>query len=124
MLDLASMQVMPAIGNNLSAAPVGTTSSELPYNQGIFMVIGGLTAIAWYNIAELNVQIFTTFKSRRGLYFWALLISGWGCVLHALGFILKFFVKTTPILSVTIITIGWWSMVSGKLPCLAVCSVS
>lgn len=79
------------------------------------MAIAAFTAVAWYNVAELNVQVFLTFKRHRGLYFWSLIISSYGCVLHALGFLLKFFELTTnTYLSVTIITIGWYCMVTGQ----------
>ena len=79
------------------------------------MAIAAFTAVAWYNVAELNVQVFLTFKRHRGLYFWSLIISSYGCVLHALGFLLKFFELTSnTYLSVTIITIGWYCMVTGQ----------
>lgn len=79
------------------------------------MSIAAFTAVAWYNVIELNVQVFLTFKRHRGLYFWSLLISSYGCVLHSLGFLMKFFQLTTnEVLSVTIITIGWYCMVTGQ----------
>jgi hypothetical protein len=96
-------------------SPYGTTGAEIPYDQGTFMAIAAFTAVAWYNVAELNIQVFLTFKRHRGLYFWSLLISSYGCVLHALGFLLKFFKLTSNnYLSVTIITIGWYCMVTGQ----------
>lgn len=96
-------------------SPNGTTGAEIPYDQGTFMAIAAFTAVAWYNVAELNIQVFLTFKRHRGLYFWSLLISSYGCVLHALGFLLKFFQLTSnDYLSVTIITIGWYCMVTGQ----------
>ena len=95
--------------------PEGTTGSKIPFSVGTFMAIAAFTAVAWYNVAELNIQVFLTFKRHRGLYFWSLLISSYGCVLHALGFLLKFFQLTTnTYLSVTIITIGWYCMVTGQ----------
>ncbi|KAL9126401.1 MAG: hypothetical protein Q9217_004546 [Psora testacea] len=95
--------------------PDGTTGRAIPFDRGTFMAIAAFTAVAWYNVAELNVQVFLTFKRHRGLYFWSLLISSYGCVLHALGFLLKFFQLTTNnYVSVTIITIGWYSMVTGQ----------
>ena len=79
------------------------------------MAIAAFTAVAWYNVAELNIQVFLTFKRHRGLYFWSLLITSYGCVLHALGFLLKFLVPATNIyISITIITIGWYCMVTGQ----------
>jgi len=97
------------------STPEGTTGQAIPYSVGTFMAIAAFTAVAWYNVAELNVQVFLTFKRHRGLYFWSLLISSYGCVLHALGFLLKFFQLTSNnFLSVTIITIGWYCMVTGQ----------
>lgn len=95
--------------------PSGTTGTKIEFDQGTWMAIAAFTAVAWYNVAELNIQVFLTFKRHRGLYFWSLLISSYGCVLHALGFLLKFFQLTTnDYVSVTIITIGWYSMVTGQ----------
>ena len=95
--------------------PAGTTGAPINFSEGLVMAIAAFTAVAWYNVAELNVQVFLTFKRHRGLYFWSLIISSYGCVLHALGFLLKFFALTTSTyLSVTIITIGWYCMVTGQ----------
>ncbi|MCJ1365801.1 hypothetical protein MMC16_004926 [Acarospora aff. strigata] len=93
----------------------GVTGEHILPSPSIYMTIAAFTAIAWYNVIELNIQVFLTFKRHRGLYFWSLLISSYGCVLHALGFVLKFFTITTnEYLSVTIITIGWYAMVTGQ----------
>ncbi len=84
-------------------------------NPPTYMAISAFTAVAWYNAIELNLQVFLTFKRHRGLYFWSLLISCYGCVLHSLGFLLKFFqITTNNYLSVVIITIGWYAMVTGQ----------
>ena len=96
-------------------APDGTTGAVIPYDKADYMAISAFTAVAWYNVAELNVQVFLTFKRHRGLYFWSLLISSYGCVLHALGFLLKFFGLThNDYISVSIITVGWYCMVTGQ----------
>ncbi len=93
----------------------GTTAAPLHIDKAVFMSIAAFTAIAWYNVIELNVQVFLTFKRHRGLYFWSLLISSYGCVFHSLGFLMKFFLLTTNhVLSVTIITVGWYCMVTGQ----------
>ena len=99
----------PDLSNN------GVNGEKIPVNIPIYMAIGAFTAVAWFNVIELNIQVFLTFKRHRGLYFWSLLISSYGCVLHALGFLLKFF-QITPndYVSCTIITIGWYSMVTGQ----------
>ncbi|KAL8720751.1 MAG: hypothetical protein Q9225_002417 [Loekoesia sp. 1 TL-2023] len=93
----------------------GSTGEAIPFQKATFMAIAAFTAVAWYNVMELNIQVFLTFKRHRGLYFWSLLISSYGCVLHALGFLLKFFRLTPNVyVSVTIITIGWYCMVTGQ----------
>ena len=105
---------------NTENIPDGESGGAIPTDKGIFMAIAAFTAVAWYNVAELNVQVFLTFKRHRGLYFWSLLISSYGCVLHALGFLLKFFQlvsrkqSVNDYVAVTIITIGWYCMVTGQ----------
>ena len=95
--------------------PDGVTGAHISYSVPTYMAMAAFTAVAWYNAMELNVQVFLTFKRHRGLYFWSLIISSWGCVLHALGFLLKFFQLTSnDYVSVTIITIGWYCMVTGQ----------
>ncbi|MCJ1256481.1 hypothetical protein MMC24_004302 [Lignoscripta atroalba] len=104
----------PGPGNGTNPGN-GLTGEAIAPNKAIYMAIASFTAVAWYNVFELNIQVFMTFKRHRGLYFWSLIISSYGCVLHALGFLLKFFQLTdNDYLSVTIITIGWYSMVTGQ----------
>ncbi|MCJ1471058.1 hypothetical protein MMC07_009706 [Pseudocyphellaria aurata] len=97
--------------------PDGVTRVKPDFNTAQEMAVVAFTAIAFWNVIELNIQVFLTFKRHRGLYFWSLIISSWGCLLHALGFLLKFLILTDPkdvYLSVTIITIGWYCMVTGQ----------
>ena len=77
--------------------------------------IATLAAVAWYNAFELIILIFVTFREYHGLYFWSLFVSGSvGLVPYSLGFLLKFFEITSPWLSVTLLTIGWYCMVTGQ----------
>jgi hypothetical protein len=90
-------------------------SGGLETTQPILMIIAAFTAIAWYNCVELNVMIWLRFKRRKGLYFWSLLVCSWGIILHALSFLAKFFqVWTNDYVSVTVIIIGWYAMVTGQ----------
>lgn len=63
---------------------------------------------------ELNITVFLTFRRKGELYFWSLLISSWGLTFHAVGFILKFLVGTSWLLSIPLITTGWVAMVTGQ----------
>ena len=84
---------------------VGVTGA-LPYDPLQYCILAAGTAIAWAYTIELDLVVFYTFRRRKGLYFWALLISSWGCTLHALGFILKFLVGTTWLIDLPFIEIG------------------
>lgn len=89
----------------------GLEQTTLP----LAMTLSAFTAIAWYNVIDLNVLIWLTFKRRRGLYFYSLLASSWGIMIYALAFLMKFFqVWKNNYVSVTFITIGWYAMVTGQ----------
>ncbi|MCJ1377663.1 hypothetical protein MMC17_000759 [Xylographa soralifera] len=92
----------------------GITTGALPYDPVQYCVLAACSAVAWAFAVELNLTIFLTFKRYRGLYFWSLLISAWGCVLHAFGFILKFLVSTSWWVPIPFIEIGWVGMVTGQ----------
>ncbi|KAL8871373.1 MAG: hypothetical protein Q9174_002782, partial [Haloplaca sp. 1 TL-2023] len=77
-------------------------------------LLAAATAVAWAYVIELDLTIFLTFRRRSGLYFWSLLISSWGCVLHALAFILSFLVGTDWHVHLPFIEIGWVAMVTGQ----------
>lgn len=79
------------------------------------MVISAFTAIALVNSLELQVRIWMTFKKRVGLYFWSLNVASLGVAVYALAFVFKFFkVIQNDIISCVLITIGWWTMVTGQ----------
>ena len=62
---------------------------------------------------ELTLQVFFTFRRRKGLYFWSLLVCTWGVALHVLGVILKLFNEGNWIISSIIFKIGWVGNVTG-----------
>ncbi|KAE8422043.1 hypothetical protein BDV36DRAFT_20311 [Aspergillus pseudocaelatus] len=72
-------------------------------------------SISIYNVIELVILVLSTFRRWTGLYFWSLLLSGClGVVPYSLGFMLKFFTHASSFLSVTLLTVGWWTMVTGQ----------
>lgn len=81
----------------------------------IFII--SVTFLSVYNAAELAVLCFLTFRHYRGLYFYSLLISGLAIIPYSLGFLLDLLDITTGDtrwLAVTLITVGWWPMVTGQ----------
>ncbi|KAL8728227.1 MAG: hypothetical protein Q9166_005530 [cf. Caloplaca sp. 2 TL-2023] len=87
---------------------------SLPYSPSDYCILAAATAVAWVFVVELDLTILLTFRRRSGLYFWSLLISSWGCVLHAMGFILKFLVGSGWHVNLPFIEIGWVTMVTGQ----------
>ena len=81
----------------------------------IFIVF--FAGLAMYNAVELVIMVFLTFKRFQGVYFWSLLLSSFGIIPYALGFLLKFMKITTGNLrwlSIFFLTIGWYPMITGQ----------
>ena len=96
-------------------ASEGVTAGRINVNQATFRAIVIMSSIAFYNVIELMFLIFVTFKRYSGLYFYSIVASSLGCFLHGMGFLMKFFQLTQyDYFSVTIITIGWYTMVTGQ----------
>lgn len=68
---------------------VGTrTNPRISETFRIFIVF--FLGLGMYNACEIIVTTLFYFKHYRGLYFWSLLIAGWGIIPYALGFLIKF----------------------------------
>ncbi|OBT82507.1 hypothetical protein VE02_09756 [Pseudogymnoascus sp. 03VT05] len=84
-------------------------------SQSIRTALATLFGISWYNAIELIFLIFNSFHQYKGLYFWSLLLSASiGIMPYSLGFFLKFFQFAESWLSVTLLTVGWYVMVTGQ----------
>ncbi|KAJ5746360.1 hypothetical protein N7520_011542 [Penicillium odoratum] len=101
---------------NITAAGDGITGGYRGSSLGMQITIATLAGVTWYNAFELVTLLFVTFAQYRGLYFWSLLISSsLGLIPYSLGFLMKFFDLTSATwLPVTLLTIGWWCMVTGQ----------
>lgn len=99
-----------------SAPGNGITGGYTGHDLGLQIAMGTFIGIAWYNAIELIALIFVTFRDYRGLYFWSLLISSaFGVLPYSVGFLMKFFQLTSVTwLSVTLLTVGWYTMVTGQ----------
>ena len=79
-----------------------------------------MIAIVLWLFFDVNVGIYRAFKKKHGLYFWSMLLGTWGCLLEALGMVLKFFLparKADPIwpLAVLFIELGWTMYIPSEL---------
>jgi hypothetical protein len=78
------------------------------------LIIAAFTAVAWYNVIEVNVMLWRYFKKHKGLYFWSVLVTSIGIILHSLGMLLEFFVVFRKrYIALCFSTPGWYAMVSG-----------
>jgi len=86
---------------------------QISYSIALTLMV--FISVAIYNVVELTLIIFVTFKRRNGLYFYSLLVATWGIVPYTLGFFFKFYNISTPtVLYLTFIAIGWPCMVTGQ----------
>jgi hypothetical protein len=94
---------------------VGVTGAYTGNSFVLRTTIISFTVVACYNAVELVLLIFATFKQYRGLYFWSLLVASCGVIPHSLGFLFKYFqVISDDFISVAIIVVGWYCMVTGQ----------
>jgi len=91
------------------------TGSYTGTSIGVRIAIATFVGVAWYNVVELIVLIFLTFKRYQGPYFWSMLVSSVGTLLYSVGYLIKFFDLTSATwVPVTLLTVGWWAMVTGQ----------
>ncbi|KAF6840308.1 integral membrane protein [Colletotrichum plurivorum] len=94
------------------AGETGTIS----VSQAQAMVMIAFAAMAYYNTIETFFSIFTTFKRRRGRYFWSMVVSNTGININVIAFVLRYFgyYRQAIFASSIIIPIAWYSMVTGQ----------
>ncbi|KAM7186392.1 hypothetical protein V8F33_011865 [Rhypophila sp. PSN 637] len=83
-------------------------------NPAAVALIAAFCGIAFWMSLELLVLVHLTFRQRRGVYFWSIIITTLGIILQTTGYLLKAFENTWPPVLVTIICkLGWVSNVTG-----------
>ncbi|KAJ5112009.1 hypothetical protein N7532_000054 [Penicillium argentinense] len=83
-------------------------------SRAMAMLIAAFFGISCYNVLEITISIFTTFRCRRGLYFWSMLVATWGILLHAISVFLRFFALAPNFPMCVLVCIGWYAMVTGQ----------
>ncbi|UNI17958.1 hypothetical protein JDV02_004262 [Purpureocillium takamizusanense] len=90
----------------------GGTSDD---GVAISAAIVSFLALSLYNVLELDVIIFSSFRRRRGLYFWSFLAATNGIAPHSIGFLLKNVLNSRNyVLYITLVAVGWVPMVTGQ----------
>lgn len=72
------------------------------------------STLALYNAFELLALIIATFKRRKGLYFWSILLASFGVIPYSVGWTLVHFQPTIAYVGMIIDSIGWVLLVSGQ----------
>ncbi|OLN82428.1 hypothetical protein CCHL11_10230 [Colletotrichum chlorophyti] len=90
----------------------GAIGANLTEPQAI--AIACLATAGMYNVLEIYVLIFTTFRRRRGRYFWSMLVANTGILLHACGGLGRFMQPTKTPIPGTFAHVGWYCMVTGQ----------
>lgn len=94
---------------------MGYSGREDHHDSSYLLPIAVCMGISLYNVLELNLAIFTTFKTRKSLYFWSFLVATNGIAPHTIGFLLKNLVSSDNfILYISLISVGWVLMVTGQ----------
>ena len=83
-------------------------------SRAIAMVMAGLFTLSCYNVLEITISIFATFRRRSGLYFWSMVIATFGILLHAISGFLRYFDLAPNFPMGVLICIGWYAMVTGQ----------
>ncbi|KAJ5113916.1 hypothetical protein N7456_002450 [Penicillium angulare] len=83
-------------------------------SRAVAMVIAAFLALSCFNVLEITLSTFTTFRRRRGLYFWSMLIAAWGTLVHAISGFLRYFALAPNFPMSVLICIGWYAMVTGQ----------
>ncbi|KAF7122466.1 hypothetical protein CNMCM5793_000491 [Aspergillus hiratsukae] len=104
---MAMMALRSTMGFGLSRRASTSYSSD-----SVLVIV--CSTLALYNAFELLVLIITTFKRRKGLYFWSILLASFGVIPYSAGWTLVHFSPTIAYAGMTIASIGWVLLISGQ----------
>lgn len=90
----------------------GAIVDSVPLSRA--MLMAGFLAVACYNSVEIFIVTLSTFKRRRGLYFWSLIASTVGIPLHAIASVMRYFAIAPNVPMAVLVDLGWYLMVTGQ----------
>lgn len=98
----------------MALSDLGISTGGLSPGPAVTIVECFLT-VAFYNVIELNVIIYSCFPRRTGLYFWSFVVATWGIAVYSVGFLTKdlSFIRNGFVYG-TFIVVGWTCMVTGQ----------
>ncbi|KAJ5570073.1 uncharacterized protein N7459_009503 [Penicillium hispanicum] len=99
---------------DLTGSHFGLSERSTPNKLAEHTAVACLIAVGWYNVLELIVLCFSTFKRYSGLYFWSLLVASFSIVPFSLGYLLLIFDVYTNLFPVAMELVAWMGMVTGQ----------
>ena len=95
-----------------------TKLSNTTLRPGEELAAGGFVAVVFYLFLDINIGIYRIFKKKQGLYYWCLLLGTWGCLVNAIGVVLKWFLPNSehiwPLYTLFLIS-GWTTYAPAQL---------
>ncbi|EGY21376.1 hypothetical protein VDGD_02900 [Verticillium dahliae] len=77
------------------------------------MVIAGFFAIACFNCIEILITLLNRFKRPKSLYFWSMLVTTLGTLLHTIVVLLRYYALGPNFTLAVLTCVGWYGMVTG-----------
>ncbi|OLN92101.1 hypothetical protein CCHL11_01348 [Colletotrichum chlorophyti] len=87
---------------------------SIDLNRSEAMAIAGLATAGIYNAVEVYVLIFTTFRQRRGRYFWSMVVANTGIFVHAIASIIRYVRRSGNVIPGAFAIVAWCLMVTGQ----------
>ncbi|WQF82179.1 hypothetical protein CDEST_07193 [Colletotrichum destructivum] len=78
------------------------------------MAMAALATAGMYNAVEIYLLIFTTFRQRRGRYFWSMVVANTGILVHAIASLVRYLSRHGNVIPGAFAILGWCVMVTGQ----------
>ncbi|GKT44647.1 uncharacterized protein ColSpa_04828 [Colletotrichum spaethianum] len=78
------------------------------------MAIAALATAGIYNAVEIYILIFTTFRQRRGRYFWSMIVANSGIFVHAIVSLIRYLSHNGTVVPGAFAVLAWCAMVTGQ----------
>ncbi|KAG6357065.1 hypothetical protein INS49_014942 [Diaporthe citri] len=109
----------PLQGAAMSPSPprlMGRDSvSIVETNKGLWFALACLAGVGLWNASEIVLVVWWTFKRRRTLYFWSLMLAAFGVIICSVAQVIDFSLgRHNSMLVVVLGSAGWIPMVTGQ----------
>ncbi|KAF9878733.1 integral membrane protein [Colletotrichum karsti] len=78
------------------------------------MAIAALATAGIYNALEIYVLILSTFRQRRGRYFWSMVVANTGIFIHAIVSLTRYLRRSGTVVPGAFALVAWVMMVTGQ----------